>query len=185
MPANFRTQFEKAPSISTEPGSRTKVMYGPKYDKQGRMYLVETGVHDLYAEIQSHADSVDIHVLLERFAQGDPGALTRIQGTYGDFTQLPGSFAEALNIMAAAEQYFMSLPVDVRDRFGQDFNQFIAAMDTPDWVSKVGLDHAPTPDPNAIVSPAASQAPQASSAPSSVSPATPSSTPSQAPSVAS
>lgn len=104
------------------------------------MRLIETGKTDLYAEIQSHADSVDIHVILDRFAKtGDPGVLSRVQGAYGDFTQMPRTFAEALNTMVAAEQYFLGLPVDVRAQFGHDFHQFLASMDAPDFAQKMGI----------------------------------------------
>lgn len=176
MPGQFRTQFDASIKTPAQPGSRTKVTYGPRYDKQGRMYLIETGVHDLYAEIQSHADSVDIHVLLQRFAEGDSGALSRMQGAYGDFTRMPSTFAEALNTIAAAEQYFKGLPVDIRAKFGHDFNQFIASMDSPDWLSRVGAEPPPTPDASAVVAPNASSVPsetsQAPSTPSAVSQAT-------------
>lgn len=140
----FRTQYDPSPRIIANPGNRFKTLYSPVYSKSGVLNLQESGQHDLYAEIQSHADSVDIHVLLERFAKGDVGALSRIQGAYGDFTQMPHTFAEALNTFIAAEQYFLGLPVEVRDRFGQDFHQFLAAMDTPDFLERSGM--APPPD---------------------------------------
>lgn len=139
MLVKFATQFDDHPRVHVDPGERTKVMYSPYFDKSGVMHLKESGIHDLYAEIQSHADSVDIHVLLQRYAQGDVGALARVQGAYGDFTQLPQTFAEALNTMIAAEQYFMGLPVETRAMFGHDFHQFIASMDQPDWTSRLGL----------------------------------------------
>lgn len=160
----FRTQYDFPFQYFSPAGSRTKVLYGPIFDSNGRMSLKETGVHDLYAEIQSHADSVDIHVLLRRFAQGDPGALARVQGAYGDFTQVPKTFAEALNTLIAAEQYFNGLPVDVRAQFGHDFHQFIASMDAPDWLTKAGL----VPKPDDVV-PSQPVTPSAPSVPSPVS----------------
>lgn len=134
----FKTQYQSHDRVIAHSGSRTKILYGPIFDDRGVMSLMETGVHDLYAEIQSHADSVDIHVILERFAKGDPGALSRVQGAYGDFTQMPRTFAEALNTFVAAEQYFLGLPLDVRASFGHDFRQFLASMDQPDFASRVG-----------------------------------------------
>lgn len=148
----FHTQFEPRPGVIQNPGSRVKTMYGPIFDKNGVMSLKVIGEHDLYSEIQSHADSVDIHVLLQRYAQGDAGALSRIQGAYGDFTQMPRTFAEALNTLIAAEQYFNGLPVDTRAKFGHSFQQFIASMDTPDWMQRAGFD-VPAPAASAIVSP--------------------------------
>lgn len=144
----FRTQYDEIAPVREHLGSRLKQMYSPKYNDTGVLYLEPSGQHDLYGEIQSHRDSVDIHVLLARYRNGDESALERIQGAYGDFTSMPKTFAEALNTMIAAEQYFKSLPVDVRAKFGHDFNQFIATMDTPSWYSDVGL-VPPGPPPGA------------------------------------
>lgn len=139
----FATQFDPSERVYCNAGSRIKILYGPIFDKNGVMDLVETGKANLYDEIQSHADSVDIHVLLKRYAEtGDPALFSRVQGAYGDFTQMPTTFAGALNTLIAAEQYFNGLPVDVRAQFGHSFQQFIAAMDKSDFASRMGI----TPD---------------------------------------
>lgn len=153
MASRFRTQFDPSPQIFAEPGSPVKTLYGPIFDDRGIMHLTEVGLHNLYAEIQSHAESVDIHVLIQRYQSGDVEALSRVQGAYGDFTQMPTTFAEALNTMIAAEQYFLSLPPDVRARYGHDFNQFIASMDSPTFASDIGLvPPAATPGTDPFVS---------------------------------
>lgn len=143
----FATQFDDHARVHCDPGNPVKTLYGPIFDKNGVMSLQEIGKHNLYDEIQSHADSVDIHVLLQRYAQGDVGVFARVQGAYGDFTQMPRTFAEALNTMIAAEQYFNGLPVDVRAQFGHSFQQFIASMDAPDFTSRMGI----APDPSSVV----------------------------------
>ncbi|AXF52780.1 MAG: internal scaffolding protein [Microviridae sp.] len=151
----FATQYDDLPRVYEPAGSRDKQLYSPMYDSRGVLYLEPSGKHDLYAEIQSHRDSVDIHVLLARYRNGDEAALQRIQGAYGDFTHMPKTFAEALNVMTAAQQYFLGLPVETRAKFGHDFNRFIAAMDGPTWYSDVGF-APPVPDDNM---PEASQKP--------------------------
>lgn len=158
MPA-FTTQFVQHPRVHCDPGCPVKQLYAPKFRQDGTFYLVESAVHDLYAEIQSHAGSVDIHEILRRFAQGDVGALERVQGAYGDFTQMPTTFAEALNTMLAAEQYFLGLPVETRAKFGHDFHQFVASFDSPESLAALGLlgsndvPSAPAPDSNNLVMP--------------------------------
>ncbi|UPW40957.1 internal scaffolding protein [Sigmofec virus UA08Rod_5936] len=165
---NFRTQYDDIDRVYQEPGSPIKTLYAPVFDKQGRMSLEVSGQENLYDYIQSHADSVDIHVILKQFQNGDPSVLSRVQGAYGDFTQMPKTFAEALNTMIAAEQYFNSLPVETRAQFGHNFNQFIASMDAPDFTSRMGI----TPE----APPGASQAvstPSETPAPSPDTPASP------------
>lgn len=175
MPGQFRTQYEPSVSVSQPVGDPVKIMYGPKYRADGTWYLVQIGKHDLYSEIQSHAGSVDIHEILRRFATGqDPAALSRIQGVYGDFTQMPKTFAEALNTLVAAQQYFMDLPKDTRAEFGHDFNRFIASFDSPDFLAKSGLFDVPSPDPNNLPAPGTPVSSSSSSAPSSSSSPSPS-----------
>lgn len=145
----FKTQFDAHDRVYLDSGSRVKQLYAPHYDDQGRWHLEEAGTEDLYGYIQSHAMSVDIHVLLKQYQLGDVSALQRVQGTYGDFTQAPKTFAEALNTMIAAEQYFLSLPVEARAQFNHNFNEFIASMDSPDWMSKAGIT-PPAPAPSNV-----------------------------------
>lgn len=137
--AKFRTQYDEHARVYLDPGTRVKILYSPIYDEQGVWHLEESGKEDFYGYIQSHAMSVDINVLLKQYQLGDLNALSKVQGTYGDFTQAPKTFAEALNVMIAAEQYFLSLPVETRAIFHHNLNEFIASMDSPDWTTKAGI----------------------------------------------
>ncbi|ALS03491.1 VP3 [Gokushovirus WZ-2015a] len=105
------------------------------------MYLEHAGELDSYAEIQSHKDSVDIHVLLSRYQNGDVHALQRVQGVFGDFTQLPKTYADALNLVNDGKQLFDGLPVDVRAKFGHDFARFVASIGTPEFMAVFGENH--------------------------------------------
>lgn len=171
--AKFRTQFDPHDRVHVSPGNPIKTLYGPIFDDRGVMDLTVIGKANLYDEIQSHADSVDIHVLLKRYAEtGDPGLFSRVQGAYGDFTQMPTTFAGALNTLIAAEQYFNGLPVEVRAQFNHSFEQFIAAMDKSDFSTRMGItpeapspDQAPPPSPSSPSSPEAAPAPPSPSAP--------------------
>lgn len=137
---NFRTQYQPRKRVVANPGQREKVLWSPVFDKDGSFDLKESGREDLYASIQSHAESVDIHVILERFARGDVSALSKVQGIYGDFTTVPKTYAELLNSVIQGEQYFLSLPVEVRAKFGHDFNKWLVSMDDmPSWLEKMNL----------------------------------------------
>lgn len=149
----FRSHLsDDLPRVYANPGDPEKTIYSPVFQDDGTFDLKPSGKEDLYAFIQSHADSVDIHVLLERFARGDITALSKVQGTYGDFTTLPKTYAELLNVVIQGEQQFMELPVDLRARFDHDYRKWLAAMDDmPNWMSLMGIepvqDSAPAPDP--------------------------------------
>lgn len=135
----FRTMYDGRQRVIQTPGVREKVLYSSEVQVDGTIKLVESGKEDLYAYIQSHRDSVDINVLVARYQSGDVSALSRVQGSFGDFTEFPKTYSELLNAMIAGEQFFQSLPVDVRARFDHDFNKFLVGMDDmPSWLSKMG-----------------------------------------------
>uniref|UniRef100_A0AAU8B6L0 Internal scaffolding protein n=1 Tax=Dulem virus 102 TaxID=3145579 RepID=A0AAU8B6L0_9VIRU len=127
----FRTQFEREP-VKSNVGSREKITYGAFYDEDGRIVLEEKGRENLYDYIQSHRDSCDIHVLLKRYANGEVDVLSQVQGSYGDFTEMPRTYAELLNKINEGETFFNSLPVETRAKFGHSFTQFMASLDSPD-----------------------------------------------------
>lgn len=134
---NFATHYRKPIRFSSEIGSREKIIYKSRYMKDGTLEIVEAGRENLYDYIQSFANSVDINVILERFANGDVGALSKSQGIFGDFTNLPSSFVGVLNLVNSGREYFESLPLDVRAKFGHSFDRFVASMDDPKMMNDI------------------------------------------------
>lgn len=135
----FDNRYRDHQRFSSNVGSREKVLYSPVFDRNGVMHLEESGRENLYDFIQSHRDSVDIHKLLERFASGDVSALQRREGAFGDFTEMPKTYAELLNTVISGERTFDSLSREVKERFGNSFHQWLAQAGTPDWLVAMGL----------------------------------------------
>ncbi len=136
----FKTQFQPRERVFQNPGNSEHVLYSSRLAEDGSVELIPSGTEDLYAMIQSHRDSVDIHVLLARYNNGDIDALSRVQGTYGDFTQMPSTYAELLNTLIVAENQFNSLPVEVREKFDHSFEKYMVSMDDmPSFLEKMGV----------------------------------------------
>lgn len=127
----FKNQFDSHDRVYAVGGSRTRILYSPKFDEKGVMSLVESGRENLYESIQSHKESCDIHVILERFARGDVSALERVQAVYGDFSNVPKSYADMLNLVHSAEDAFARLPVDERAKYGHSFERWLVEF-SPD-----------------------------------------------------
>lgn len=147
----FGTQFDKHQRTFCRAGSRKKKMFEPSFDDDGRFSLVESGEADLYDEIQSYKDSVDINVLLRKYQEGDLSVLERAQSMYGDFSNVPTSYSGMLNSMLQSRNVFDSLPVEIRARFDHSFEQFISAMDDPALFNRLVASESatePTPDPD-------------------------------------
>lgn len=121
----FRTKYEPV-KVSTPAGSPEMVEYSARYDDDGVIILEEVGKRNIYDEIQSHAESVDLNNLIRRFENGEVDVLSRTQGVFEDITKMPRSYAEMLNLIRVAEDVFEQLPIDVREAYNHSFEQFFA-----------------------------------------------------------
>ena len=135
----FKTQYDARDRISTEPGNPIKQLFSGCYNERGQVELKEDGTEDLYAYIQSFAESTDIHSILKRYENGEVDVLEKVQGFYADITEMPHTYAEALQRIADSEKVFMSLPVEVRAKFGHSFTEFLAASQDADFLDRLGV----------------------------------------------
>ena len=136
----FPTQFDARDRTISNVGDRIKQLYEARVDNNGTIDLVEAGRENLYDYIQSFKESCDINTIVKRFASGDTDVLARRQATYGDFTQLPGTYAELLNTVIQGENYFNSLPLETRAKFNHSFREWMASMDNmQEFVEKMGF----------------------------------------------
>lgn len=140
----FRTQFDPHDRVNCNPGDRIHILHAARYNDDGALELYESGKENLYDYIQSFAQSVDIHYLLEKFVNGDNDALARAQGFYLDASDLPKTYAEILNSVLAGEQAFASLPAEIKRKFNNSFSEWMASFESPDFLEKMGIN--PTPD---------------------------------------
>lgn len=105
-------------------GVKTRVEYQLEIEPDGNRKLVESGVTDVYASIQSYKDSCSIENIVKRALAGDPYALAKQQGVYADATILPTDLISAHEAVKQAEAIYKGLPATVRADFG-GFNEFI------------------------------------------------------------
>lgn len=154
----FPTRYRPHERFVSEVGSTVKILYSPVFDKRGVMTLEQSGQEDFYGYIQSFRDSVDLHKILERYASGDAAALNQVQGAYGDFSELPSTYADLLNTVIDGERTFDTLPIEIKQQFGNSFHQWLVQSGTPEWYAAMGIDPpappvvepVPVPDPSSI-----------------------------------
>lgn len=107
---------------------------------------------------QSFKDECDINTIVRRFGiTGElPSDLNMPQS--GDFTGFP-DFHSAMNMVVKAQEEFMRLPADMRDRFANDPGRLMAFLDDPnnrEEAVKLGLvasSVVPLPDVGTVVAP--------------------------------
>lgn len=146
----FKTQYDARDRIQSNPGNPIKQLYAGSYNERGQVELKEDGTENLYDFIQSFVESTDIHAIMRRFENGEVNVLEKVQGFYGDVTEMPKTYAEALQRIADSEKVFMSLPVDVRAKFGHSFSEFLAASNDADFLERLGVQVEDTVTPELV-----------------------------------
>lgn len=147
----FKTQYDARDRIQSNPGNPIKLLYAGSYNERGQVVLKEDGTENLYDFIQSFAESTDIHAIMRRFENGEIDVLEKVQGFYGDVTEMPKTYAEALQRIADSEKVFMSLPVEVRSKFGHSFSEFLAASNDADFLERLGVQVEDTVTPEPVI----------------------------------
>ncbi len=141
----FRNKYEHRAVIGSNAGSRFHNDYKMKVFDDGTRDLVVVGQIDTYEMIQSHKDSVDLRLTLERFARGDESAINRRQAFFGDFTNMPTTLSELSQRILDAQDLFNTLDVEARRAFDFDAGKFFASIGTPEFESIVSQFN-PKPD---------------------------------------
>lgn len=122
----FRTKYsEDKIKRQINPGNGVKKEYQLRV-VNGNKTLVETGETDLYAYIQSHADSVDIHKILERCAMMDDYTpLIRMPAEFMDVSNMPTNLAEAFAAVQDAENFYNKMPISIKEKYNNSFGEFL------------------------------------------------------------
>lgn len=131
-------------------GESFHIRYSPRVLENGEIKLVESGKDDIKAMINSFRDSTDMSFILKRLAVGDTSVLNHHPGIFGDFTQMPTTYAEALQLVIDARHEFNALPLDVKNLFNNDYRQFLASAGTPEWAEKLSSIRSSTDQPDVI-----------------------------------
>ena len=132
---DFRNQYDNRGDCDCTCHGRVEK---PTYTADENGYPVESGIVNLYDEIQSHRESVELSTLLQRYAQGDISALNQIEGVYADVVDMPSTYAELFNRVRDAENSFNALPDDVRALFDNSPVSFWQSIGTPEFADKIG-----------------------------------------------
>lgn len=131
------TDCLRADTQPSEPGSPEAIIYKSLRGNDGVIRLTPNGTVNIQDEINSYAQSVDIHTIVKRYMAGDPTALGSRQGIYTDISSVPSSFIGALQFVESMQADFERLPAEVKERFGNDFAQYIKTAGSDEWLNAV------------------------------------------------
>lgn len=98
------------------------------HDKRLRPALV---CHDVSKTDQSQAPEADINIMLERFRVTGQINVAAVPPQYGDYSQVM-DFQTARQAILYAEDQFLLLPPDFREKLGHDPQNFLSYVSDPD-----------------------------------------------------
>lgn len=124
-------------SFVTNPGNRYHVIFEPKINPDGTISLTEVGKEDIQAFIEEQRPTTDISYIVKKLQQGDTSVLNQSVPMFGDFTQMPKTYAESLQMVIDAERKFNALPVDVKNKFDNDYRQWFAQAGSDKWIENM------------------------------------------------
>lgn len=143
----FKTKYSEREKIITNSGNRFAPVFSLASKEAGVLDLEITGEKDTYAEIQSHADSVDIKSILLRYEMGDETVLNKRSGQYIDITDMPTNFADIMKTVITAENQFNELPLDIRKEYNFSVAEYVADIGSEKWMKLLGITNESTPEP--------------------------------------
>ena len=120
-------------------GSPIRTTYELKIStKTGALELFEKGKEDFQSYIESFRESCDLECIIRRIKAGELDLLTAAVGSYGDFTGVPSTMQEALQIGLDAKNTWSGLTADQKDAFGS-YDEFLEKAGSAEWLEKFGI----------------------------------------------
>lgn len=132
----FRSFSNRPVRICCPAGSPERQLYTRKVDSSGNKSLERSGKENVFMAIQLAANGNLAKDLVARSLRGDESAIPSADSlTYADITGAPKSLLDAENRLIDARTLFESLPLDVRNKYGNNFRNFLVAVDDGSWLS--------------------------------------------------
>lgn len=137
--SNFR---ETATAKATEAGEAIRRTYLWELNEKGEKVLTLDQIIDQQAEIDSYLEETKLENIIRR-ASIDPDIAARLMPDMGggiqDATEMPKNLMELQNIMLRAEQIWDEIPKEIKLKFDNNVDKFVASFGTIDWAKNLGI----------------------------------------------
>lgn len=131
----FKTTYDRDPAelYCVPSGSRMKDEFQLVTEPDGNTHLEKVGVTDIYQQIQSYREGCTIDNIVRRAVNGDPLALAKHQGVFGD-TRFDGQdLIQANEAIKQAQAVYKTLDPSIRAKYGS-FDNFVKNFGTLDGI---------------------------------------------------
>lgn len=124
---SFFSRNNRPATIVHPVGDGTTPVY-EEVTRDGRTVLEATGKDNLFEFVQASKEETLVYNIISRYQRGDVNALHQRVGQYMDVVGMPTNLAEAHQVLISQRRVFDSLPVEIRKKFDDDFNLYVATV---------------------------------------------------------
>ncbi len=135
----------------TSSGDEYHIVYSSVLNEDGTIDLVPSAKDSIQDYINSFVPQTDMHYIIAQLKNGNTSVVNRRPMMYGDFTDAPKTYAQALQMVIDGRATFDALPLSVRNKFDNSFEKWFATAGSPDWLSAMATESPvvdPVPDSN-------------------------------------
>lgn len=125
-------------SFASCPGNRFYIEKHGEVQPNGTIRLIEDKEIDLQEKYNAEYPATTIDNIL---ANSSPLQSFADDGMSGiDATQLPKTFAEFLQLQIDRKREFDRLPIEIKQKFNNDVQQYMATAGNKEWFDKLGIE---------------------------------------------
>lgn len=146
----FKTPYGEHESKPIPAGTEMENEYGYEINKKGQRVLVKTGETNLHEKIQADLEECKIENILQATAQGDMTHFSAT-GIYADVAEMPKTLIEARQQINALENMWNTLPMEIKEHYNHDVEEFVGASGTDRWLEDMGIIGAEIAEPDATL----------------------------------
>ena len=141
--SKFRSAYDCAPieGLYSSSGDEYSPVYAEDVDERGVACIVQVSQEKIQDKIEACKEQTLIYNILNSFDDGT--LLNKAQGVYADLSAMPDNIHEAYQSVRDARMIFNGLSDEIRQRFNNSFDEFIASSFLSDFNDKLKKDSAP------------------------------------------
>lgn len=122
-------------------------VYSVRLDDRGTKEVYRSGSRNLYEIIQADLEQSKVQNIVRRALGGDPVALAQRYGEYMDVSALPDNMIDISNLAIKLRADFDAMPADIRQKFDNSVDRFVALYGTAEWADLLGINKTVTTEP--------------------------------------
>ncbi len=141
--SKFRSAYDCPPieGLSSPVGDEYSPVYAEDVDERGVACIVQVSQEKIQDKIEACKEQTLIYNILNSFDDGT--LLNKAQGVYADLSAMPDNIHEAYQSVRDARMVFYGLSDEIRQRFNNSFDEFIASSFLSDFNDKLKKDSVP------------------------------------------